>query len=261
MNVFLRELKAYRKSLLIWSVGIVLLILMGKTEYSSLATSGQSLNELIESMPKALQSLMGIGTLDVSTPIGYFSILYLYLLLMATIHGAMMGASIIAKEERDKTFEFLFVKPITRTKVITMKLMAGFVNLVVFNVVTTVATILLFEMNNEMADVFMLMSGMFILQVLFLMIGTALASVIRNPKRAAPIATGILLLTFILSIVMDLSEKLEFLKYIVPFKYFAAKNMLTGDGFEAVYVVLSLSLIVSLTATTYVFYKKKDLNV
>lgn len=261
MNVFFREMKAYRKSLIIWSIGIVLLILMGKTEYSSLSSSGQSLNELIESMPKALKALMGTGTLDLSTPIGYFSILYLYLLLMGTIHATMMGASIIAKEERDKTFEFLFVKPITRTKVITMKLVAALVNIVVFNAVTTIATIFIFRMEREIGDVLMLMGGMFILQILFLMIGTALASGIRNPRRAAPLATGILLFTFILSIVIDLSEKLEILKYIVPFKYFAAKNMLTGDGFEAVFVVISLSLIVVLTATTYGFYKKKDLNV
>ncbi|WP_010677888.1 ABC transporter permease subunit [Bacillus timonensis] len=261
MNVFLREMKAYRKSLIIWSIGLVLLLLMGKTEYSSLSSSGQSLNELIESMPKALQALMGTGTLDLSTPIGYFSILYLYLLLMGTIHAAMLGASIIAKEERDKTFEFLFVKPITRTKVITMKLLAALTNLVVFNAVTTIATILVFEMNREIKDLFMLMSGMLLLQLLFLMIGSALASVIRGPKRAAPFAMGILLLTFILSIVIDLSEKLEPFTYIVPFRYFTAKKILTGDGFEAVYVILSLSFIVALTVTTYVFYKKKDLNV
>lgn len=261
MNVFLREMKAYRKSLIIWSIGLVLLIFMGNTEYSSLSSSGQSLNELVESMPKALQALMGTGTLDLSTPIGYFAILYLYLLLMATIHASMMGASIIAKEERDKTFEFLFVKPITRTKVITMKLVAAFINLVVFNAVTTIATVLIFEMDNGIEDLLMLMGGMFILQILFLVLGSALAAVIRNPKRAAPIATGILLLTFILSIVIDLSEKLEVLKYVVPFKYFTAENMLTGDGFEAVFVVISACLIVILTALTYVFYKKRDLNV
>ncbi|WP_099361040.1 ABC transporter permease subunit [Fredinandcohnia onubensis] len=261
MNVFLREMKAYRKSLIIWSIGLVLLIFMGNTEYSSLSSSGQSLNELVESMPKALQALMGTGTLDLSTPIGYFAILYLYLLLMATIHASMMGASIIAKEERDKTFEFLFVKPITRTKVITMKLVAAFINLIVFNAVTTIATVLIFEMDNGFEDLLKLMGGMFILQILFLVLGSALAAVIRKPKRVAPIATGILLLTFILSIVIDLSEKLEVLKYVVPFKYFTAENMLTGDGFEVVFVVISICLIVILTAVTYVFYKKRDLNV
>jgi ABC-2 type transport system permease protein len=261
MNVFLREMKSYRKSLIIWSIGLVLLIFMGNTEYSSLSSSGQSLNELVESMPKALQALMGTGTLDLSTPIGYFAILYLYLLLMATIHASMMGASIIAKEERDKTFEFLFVKPITRTKVITMKLVAACINLVVFNAVTTMATVLIFEMDNGIEDLLMLMGGMFILQILFLVLGSALAAVIRNSKRAASIATGILLLTFILSIVIDLSEKLEVLKYVVPFKYFTAENMLTGDGFEVVFVVISVCLIVILTAVTYVFYQKRDLNV
>lgn len=260
MNLFLRELKAYRKSVIIWSVGIVLFILMGKTEYSSLSSSGNSLNELIESMPKALQAIMGTGTLDVSTPIGYFSILYLYLLLMGTIHAAMLGASILAKEERDKTFEFLFVKPITRSQITTMKLMAALANLLVFNIVTTFASMLLFEMNHKSSQLLMLMGGMLILQVLFLTIGSALASVLRNPKRAAPIATGILLFTFILSIVIDLSEHLNFLTYIVPFKYFAAKDILTRDGYDALFVILSLLLIVVLTIITFVFYKKKDLN-
>ena len=53
---------------------------------------------------------MGFSDVDVSKISGYYSILFVYILLMATIHAAMLGADIIAKEERDKTSEFLFVK-------------------------------------------------------------------------------------------------------------------------------------------------------
>ncbi|MFS0862885.1 ABC transporter permease subunit [Fredinandcohnia sp. 179-A 10B2 NHS] len=265
VNLLFRELKAYRKSLIIWSVGIVFLIVAGMSKYAGLESSGESMNELMAAMPKSLQAIMGTGTLDLSSPIGYYGVLYLYLLLMATIHATMLGATILAKEERDKTFEFLFVKPITRTTVITMKVVAAVINIVIFNVVTLLSSIFFVDFygngENVIEDILMLMGGMFILQILFLTIGTAIASVIRKPKKAASFSTGLLLLTFMLSVAVDLSEKLDVLKYITPFKYFDAKNMLNGEAFEPVYVMLSLLIIGILTVVTFAFYKKKDLNV
>ncbi|MET4560257.1 hypothetical protein ABIA69_001401 [Lysinibacillus parviboronicapiens] len=71
-------------------------------KYAGLSTSGQSMNEIWTAMPKSLQAIMGTGALDISKVSGYFGVLYIYLLLMATMHAAMLGATIIAKEERDK---------------------------------------------------------------------------------------------------------------------------------------------------------------
>ena len=102
MNIFLREMKAYQKSLIIWSIGVIFLIGSGMAKFEGMASSGQSMNDILAAMPKSLQAIMGTGTLDISKVSGYFGVLYIYLLLMATIHAAMLGATIIAKEERDK---------------------------------------------------------------------------------------------------------------------------------------------------------------
>ena len=67
---------------------------------------GQSINDLMADMPKSLKAVMGFSDVDLSKISGYYSILFVYLLLMATIHAAMLGATIIAKEERDKTLNF-----------------------------------------------------------------------------------------------------------------------------------------------------------
>ncbi|MFT4415933.1 ABC transporter permease subunit [Fredinandcohnia humi] len=264
MNILHREMKANRKSLFIWSVGIILLVAACMSKYSVQSQAGESMNELMSSMPKSLQAIMGIGTLDLSTPLGYYGVLYLYLLLMGTIHAVMLGATIIAKEERDKTYEFLFVKPFSRSSIITMKLLAALINLFIFNLVTSVSSILLVGYYGDgyggTGDVFVLMSGLFILQLLYLVIGSAIAAVIRQPKKAASLSTGLLLITYILAILVDLSENLEFLKYITPFKYYDAKNMLYGDAFEPVFVILSVGLIFILGALTFHYYQKKDLN-
>jgi len=186
------------------------------------------------------------------------------LLLMATIHAAMLGAGIIAKEERDKTSEFLFVKPVSRTKVITAKLLAALFNIFVFNLVTLTSSIALMAKyskgENVNRDMIILIAGMFILQMLFMVMGSAISSVKRKSKKAASLSAGVLLLTFILSVAIDLNESIKNLKYLSPFKYFEAKNVMYGGGLDPLFVVVSLFLIAAFTSVTYIFYKKRDLN-
>jgi ABC-2 type transport system permease protein len=64
-----------------------------------------------------------------------------------------------------------------------------------------------------------------------------------------------------LSIVIDLNENIEGLRYFTPFKYFEAENVMYGGGFEASFIMLSIVLIAALSIITYVFYNKRDLNI
>jgi ABC-2 type transport system permease protein len=266
MNIFLRELKSHRKSLIFWSIGVFLMVVSGMAKYSAYSSAGQSINDLVADIPKSLKAVLGFNALDLTKVSGYYGILFLYLLLMATIHAAMLGATIISKEERDKTSEFLFVKPVSRPTIITAKLLAAFTNIVIFNLVTFVSLIIILAKYNSAGeaingDIAYTMAGMFLLQVLFMVIGSALAAVKRKAKTAASLATGILLLTYMLSIAIDLNEHIEGLKYLTPFKYFEAKNVMYGGGLDVIFVILSVVLIVVLTHVTYLFYKKRDLNV
>ncbi|WP_379128950.1 ABC transporter permease subunit [Paenibacillus sp. sgz500958] len=264
MNIFWREMKAYRKSIILWSIGVFLMVVSGMSKYAGLSSSGQSMSDMMADMPKSMQAIMDVGDLDLNKASGYYGILFLYLLLMAAIHAAMLGANIIAKEERDKTSEFLFVKPLSRTQIITSKLVAALVNLVILNVVTLISSIVIVgnysKGESVTSDIFMTMVGLLIVQLLFMVIGSAIASVKRKPKTAGSLSTGILLLTFVLSIAIDLNEKLEGLKYITPFKYFEAKNVMYGGGLDPVFVLLSAAIIAALVTVTYVYFKKRDLN-
>jgi len=265
VNIFRREMKANRKSLIIWSIGVIFMVASGMGKYASLGSSGQSMNALMADMPKSLQAIMGIGSFDLTSPIGYYGVLFLYLAVMASIHAAMLGANIIAKEERDKTVEFLLVKPISRNRMITSKLTAALMNLIIINLVTLASSIGMVQKYADGEDVTgnitLLMTGMFILQLIFLLIGTAVAAVFKNAKKANSLSTGILLTFFILSIAIDMNEKLEGLKYFTPFKYYDAKDLLNDGSFDFVYLALSFMLIFILLVATYVFYRKRDMNV
>jgi ABC-2 type transport system permease protein len=266
MNIYWRELKSYRKSLIFWSIGVLFMVVSGMAKYEAYSSSGQSINELMANIPKSVKAVLGFGEIDLSTISGYYSMLFLYLILMATIHAALLGASIIAKEERDKTSEFLFVKPVSRRTVITAKLSAAFTNVVIFNLVTFISLVGImgkYNTNGEdvNGDIALTMMGMFLAQVLFLVIGSALASIKKKSKTAPSTATGILLITYLLSIIIALNEGLENLKYLTPFKYFEAQNIMFGNGLEPIFIILSVVISLVLLILTYAFFKKRDLNV
>lgn len=264
MNIFIREMKANRKSLIGWSIGVLFMVVGGMGKYVGSMASGQSMNDIIAKMPKALQEIIGVGPFDLSKASGYFGMLFLYLVVMATIHAAVLGASILSKEEQDKTAEFLFVKPVSRNRIITSKLFAAFVNILILNVITTLSSIAMVGHYSKgeavTGGIIKLMVGMFILQSIFMLIGTAIASISKGSKTTSSTATGILLVTFILSKAIDLNDKLEPLKYITPFKYYEAQNLILR-GFEPIYVILSSVIISVLFGATYAFYRKRDLNV
>jgi len=265
MNIFFRELKAHRKSLIIWSMVMFFMIVSSIGKFTAYAATGQSMNKILSQIPSSIKAVLGMGGFDLTKISGFYGMLYLYLLLLATVHASLLGANIIAKEERDKTTEFLLVKPVSRRKIITAKLLAALFNIAVFNIVTLVFSITLLGKyaNGEdiTSEICILMVGMFILQMMFLVIGTAAAAVSRRPKSAASVATTILLVTFIISSVININSNLESLKYITPFEYFKAEKLLNGGGFEPIFLILSFVIIALLVFVTYASYKKRDLNV
>jgi ABC-2 type transport system permease protein len=265
MNIFLREMKASRKSLIIWCLSVIMMVYMGMVKFKSYQSSGQSINDLLGDMPNSLKAVLGFGSFDVSKPIGFYGMLFLYLLLMTTIHAVMLGAGIIAKEERDKTTEFLMTRPVSRYSVITSKLLAALFNVVILNVVTLASSIALMNSYSGgeavSGDIIKLMIGMFITQVLFMSIGTGFAAINKNSKASASLAAAILMATFVLAKIIDVNDRLESLKYLTPFKYFEAEGLLLGNGFEPAFIIISVILIAALSALTYVFYNKRDLSI
>jgi ABC-2 type transport system permease protein len=265
MNIFFRELKSHRNSLIFWSAGMFALVYASMVKYGALSKAGQSINGLMSSFPKSVQMIFGISGFDLTKADGYYGVLFLYIALMATIHAMTLGADIIGKEERDRTSEFLFPKPVSRAEIVTPKLLAALTNLIVFNAVTWVSSVIIVSqyqkdggVNHEIS---VLMLGLFFLQLIFLSIGAVLASASRKPKMASESGMAILLFTYILAILVNMSDKIEWLKYLTPFKYFDAKSMIDTGRIDPVFTVLSIAIITILISGTYFFYRKRDLQV
>lgn len=171
MNIVLRELRAHLKSIIIWCVSMVLLIYIGMIKYSGIEQSGDAINDMIEGLPDSLLAAFGMNQFDLTQVGGYYGVFFLYFVLIGTIHAVMLGATIISKEERDHTADFIFVKPVKRIKIITAKMVAGLINMIILNFTTLISSIVFVNMYNKGAsitsDIVKLMVALFILQLLF----------------------------------------------------------------------------------------------
>ena len=265
MNIVLRELRANRKSLIIWSVSMAFLILVGMVKYSGIEAAGQSVNELFDQLPEALKSIFGMTGIDLTSISGYYAIFFLYFMLLAGVHAILLGAVIISKEERDKTADFLFVKPIVRSKVITAKLIAVLINITVLNIVTLISSVVFVAMYNKgepfNAEIIKLMIALYVLQIEFAALGAGISALTKNTKKAASFATFLLLATFMLSVGIDLYDKIDFLKYFTPFKYFIAAEIMNGGSVDLLFVLLSVVIVVASLLLTYRNFQKRDINI
>ncbi|MGE5381537.1 MAG: ABC transporter permease subunit [Methylocystaceae bacterium] len=264
MNIYRHEMRANRKSLIYWCIGAFLLIATGVGKYSALSASEQSASALISHMPRLFRIIIGVGDFDITTPLGFFGVLYIYLVLMAAIHAAMLGDQIIAKEERDKTAEFLLVKPVSRTNIITAKLWAALTNILVYSLVNWGASIFLIRTltgeSGITAGITRMTAGMLLLQLIFLFLGTALAASHRGVEKSASTITVILIGTFMLSILIDLESRLKVLKVLTPFKYFPAADLILKGSLNTGYIIWSWVLILGFISLTYFSYRDKEIN-
>ena len=264
MNIFLRELKANRKALIIWSVGMFLLVLSGMGKYTAYSSGGAS-NEVFNKMPQAMKALLGIGSFDVTTIGGFYAFLFPYIELTAAIHAVLLGSGIIAKEERDKTTEFLMVKPVSRAAVITPKLLAALCNIAVINLAAWLSSIVMVAAYNKGKDISgevgLFMLSMFLAQLIFLSLGAVLPAAMKNPKASGTLATGVMFGSYIVSKITDLTGSLNVLNVLSPFKYFSYKDIVDGKGLSFGITVLSILLAAIFCGLTYYFYQRRDLKV
>ncbi len=265
MNIILRELKANRKSLIIWSLTMIFMVYVGMVKYSGISGAGSAGVELFSQLPKSVIAIFGLNGIDIGSISGFYSMFFLYFMLLAGIHAVFIGSSIISKEERDKTADYLYVKPRSRWAIITYKLIAAFINIVIINLVTCLASIQAISIYNKGPDfnkgIILMMVALFVFQLIFMFLGAGISSISRNPKKTGQLSALILLAAYIFSAMIDLNNKLDNLKFLTPFKYFDSKELIKGVGLENGYVLLSSALILVFIGVTYIFYKKRDLHV
>ena len=214
-------------------------------------------------MPAALKQAFGLAELRLDLPEGYYGYLAGFIILATSIYAVLAGAQILSKEINKKTAETTFTLPVTRTRIIAMKMTAAVINCVILTAVTFIGTLAAFAAFDIGPDfisgvaVFMLF--IFLLQLLFLLAGLLASVLTKRHKLTGTMVASITIGIYFLSFIYKLGENTEFLKYFIPFEYFPASDVIHGNSLELFGFIIVPVLIAAFFFTSFKLVVKKDI--
>lgn len=269
MTVFKIEWQNNRKSLLIWTIALAVIIVVFMSIFPSMSSSGMKemmttkLDTLPQNMLKAFHLNTGPSLVE---PTGFFAYIFQYIFIAASIFSIMLGNKMLVKEETDGTIEFLYAQPVSRKKIILEKIAATLSMLFVFWLVTygvSLATTLFFndgllknkEIITSLSKIFI---TEFVVLIFFLSLGFLLSSFLKQVNQG--ISMGLVFIFYLFGIVGDLEEKFSYLTDISPIaKANPAAILEKSMDYPLIGILIGISLL--LFIFSIIIYQRKDLEI
>lgn len=265
MNIYRQEFKSNLKSTIIWTTAIVFVIVLFMSLYPGFAKDAQVVKEIISNLPEAVRKALEFDMdFDLFLSIlGFYSFTFLYILLLGSIQAMNLGVSMLSKETREKTADFLLTKPVTREQIVTAKFLSAFTSIIITNIVFIIVSYLMIELvkiDDYKFHVFLMMAvTLFFVQLLFMALGFILSVIIPKIKSvisiSLPIVFGFFIISLLGSVIGD-----KVVSYITPFKYFDREYIILHETYQISYIIIELVIIIISITATYLVYHFKDIH-
>jgi len=265
-NLIKNEFKLNLRSLILWTVIISGLATLMLFLFPAFKDAFDQIEDLLSIYPQEFLEAFGLGAdgLDMTDIYGWFGVEgYLFVMLIGGSYAAILGSSILSKEEDDKTIEFLLSKPISRTKVFFGKVIVVIINLVLVNLVVSIALLIAFSTLGEFNFVVWLLYSFapLLLQLVFASLALLISIFITKSRQVLSIALGITIGMYVIDLISSLTDSAEFLKYFTPYEYISAIYIVKDQQIKPLYLIISIAVIVISLGTAWRLYKKKDIAV
>lgn len=264
MNIYLYELKSLRKSTVIWICALIGMAALYLSIYPSMASDAEDFKELLGSYPASFQAMLGINLDIITSILGFYSMIFSFVVLCGAIQAMNLGVSILSKESRERTADFLLVKPVSRTTIVTAKIAAGFTMIVITNIVFCIgSTVLANLVKTEDFDLkiyFMINLTLFFIQIIFMALGLVVSVFFKKIKNILPISLGTVFGLYLIGALIAADKNDSAARILSPFKYFDISDIINTKQYETNYLILSAAIVLVSIIVTYVVFRKKDIH-
>jgi ABC-2 type transport system permease protein len=263
MNIFRHEFKMQLRSVITWSVAVIVLILVFVSLFSSFAKQAELMNEMMANFPPQLLTAFGLNGVDLSTVLGFFSFVFLFVQICLAVQAANYGFSLVSIEEREWTADFLLAKPVKRTRILTSKLLAAMSGLTITNIIVWISSfsfINLFKGDRtyETGTLLLLLLSIVVFQLFFLSVGLVISLLVKRIRSVTPYAMALGFGMYVLSVFGDMLGT-NALEKITPFKHFEPNYIVLHGDWDTPLVLISALVIALSLVGSYVLYARRDI--
>ncbi len=254
------ELKQNAKSLLIWAITVGLSSALCILLYESVADSIKEVANLYQKMGGVSKAL-GMDKVSIATLGGYYAAeIALIYSLGAGMFAALLGVTMVSKEEEGHTAEFLLTLPKTRFTILNQKFLSMIILLIVFNLIgigLEAAALYKVDMSFNYTAYAQYHGLCFLLQLEFASICFMISAFTQ--KKQVGLGMGIVLLAYFMDIICRLVDKIKDLKFVTPFYYANATDRFAKESLDWKLLLIATVVIIVSYFIALLVYGKRDI--
>lgn len=263
MNIFLHELKAYRKSTIIWLLSMIAVIVVFLSLYPSITADAEAFKKVLVNYPEPVLKAFGIAVDNITSFLGFYSYIFMFVVLCGSIQAMNFGTSVISKEVRNKTADFLLTKPVSRKQIFVSKLLAVLTSILFTNIVylicATLVSVTVVENSIDYKIFYMISITLLFVQLLFFSLGVLVSVLVTKIKSVLAVTLSTVLGLFTVNMFSSVLGE-EAVRYITPFKYYDTAYIIKNSSYETSFVVTEIVFLVLSILASYYIYSKKDIH-
>ena len=261
MILFKHELKKGWKSLAIWTIAISFFLVVCVLIYPEMKGEMEKMNDMFSSMGAFTQAF-GMDKINFGTWMGYYAIECGNVMgLGGAFFAAIIAITALAKEEKDRTAEFLLSHPISRRHIVTEKGIAVLVQICIMNAVVFILSVIsMVCINVDIAwkEIVLLHFAYFLVQIVIAGICFGISAFVKG--NGIGIGIGVAVSMYFINLVANITTAAKDLKYITPFGFADGASIVEEAILEWKMVVVNIIFALVGIIAAYVKYVKKDVR-
>ncbi|MDD5370543.1 MAG: ABC transporter permease subunit [Anaerolineaceae bacterium] len=263
-TIYLHEFRARFRSIIVWSLAVAAIIFLFSSIFPGFASQAATLKALMSRFPPALLDAFGMQNTDLSTVLGFYSFVFVFVQLCLAIQAANYGFGLVSIEESELTADFLLSKPVSRAQVMTSKLLAALTSLTITNLVVWVVSFISLATFNggrpyDAGTLVLVLISIILFQLFFLGVGLVISLLVKRVRSVTPYALGLGFGMYFLSAFSAVLAEVK-LEYLTPFKHLDPAYIVRNVAFDTPLVVLNVAVSLIALATSYWLYNRRDIH-
>lgn len=265
-TVYRKELKRNRRSFIAWTLVICALVFLYTAFYPSVSAASDQMEDLLEIYPEGFLRAFDIRGIENLTDILGFYVTYngMFILVLGSIFSTVVAASIVSKEEREKTAEFLLAQPASRQEVWGGKILAYLTYLIGLNVAVGMfgaLSIGLFSDATYDVGTFVAFSTYaFLAMAACGAIGLALSVAFKRARGMTGAAVGTVLGAYFIDMLSRIADSANAIGYISVFKFVRTDVLAADYGLDLPRVAYFTGVVLLFFVLSLVRFSRRDIS-
>lgn len=261
MTLAKHELRQGKTAFFIWTAAVAFLLATCIFLFPEMKGQMECVNDVFASMGSFTEAF-GMDRLNFGTLVGFYAVECGNVLgLGGAFYASLCAVSILSKEEKDKTAEFLLTHPVSRSRVITEKLIAVLIEISAMNIIicaVSIGSIAAVGEEIPLKEISLLHLAYYLLQLELAGICFGISAFSR--RGSTGVGLGLAAMMYFLNLIANIAEAAGFLKYITPFGYCEGADIVENGALNGKMLALGAAIGIIGVIIAYVKYTRKDIH-